>query len=206
MSMIAIVGMSYAGKSHLAKAMNNYYGYTTISFAAPLKRGVCAMFGLPSNTADTEEGKAAKVPGFDFTLRHALQKVGTEGVRDNLGMNVFAIIAMQEALKYRQAIFDDCRFPNEAQFARDNGAIIVKLITDEQLSKGQRQGPKHASEDISWCGSIFTPDIIILRIESTNALFILHEGKHIHNEPITQRKLYSLLHTNALQHAKAVTA
>ncbi len=72
-----------------------------------------------------------------MTVREFLQKLGTEGLRNNLHGNVwvnalFADYKAPESSRYDikglpNWIITDVRFPNEAQAIKDKGGIVVRI-------------------------------------------------------------------------------
>lgn len=71
--------------------------------------------------------------------RIVTQKVGTELFREGLSQDVWTAIA-----PYQDAIINDVRFPNEAQYVLNNNGIIFKII-----NASQKGGPSKTSNHIS---------------------------------------------------------
>ena len=59
-------------------------------------------------------------------VRRFLQRLGTDGVRDHLGRELWVEAGMAKATT--PTVFTDVRFPNEAQAIRDAGGIVIRLV------------------------------------------------------------------------------
>lgn len=59
--------------------------------------------------------------------RAYLQRLGTEGGRDVLGVNVWVDAAMRDLDLDGAYAFTDCRFENEAQAINDRGGVVVRI-------------------------------------------------------------------------------
>lgn len=125
-------------------------------FADPLKAGVKAMFGIDEEPADKER----YYPEYRMTYRQMLQRVGmamreTEWpggpMTDRFGHEVtFWVKRMDERIKEEQEregnvgnnagkfgkaflwVIDDLRLPDEAEWVRRMGGIMVKIVRPSQ--------------------------------------------------------------------------
>lgn len=75
-------------------------------------------------------------------VRRFLQKLGTEGVRDNLGINSWVDAAERSIEVGTRVVFTDTRFPNEAEMIRSRGG---KLYWMDRRSIDRTH--QHSSED-----------------------------------------------------------
>lgn len=129
-----------------------------VHFADALKKACSAIFGIPLEDMETETGKkrptdvrwphkmdldgwVPDVNGQFMTVREILQFVGTELFRSQMDPDVWVKSVYRK--KYREGdivVVADCRFPNEADFARERGLLISVLRDTGLASDG------HASE------------------------------------------------------------
>jgi hypothetical protein len=146
---IALSGPARSGKDTAAKYLIDNYGYTRVSFAAPIRQ---ALYRLnPKITLDGVCNVSLQVGvniyGWDAMKTHApeirdlLQRFGTEVGREMFGDDIWVNIAINEALKHEKAIFTDCRYPNEAEAVRAIGGQIWKIERD-----GVEPANSHTSE------------------------------------------------------------
>lgn len=126
MTIIGLTGYAQSGKSTVANYLVEQHGFTRLSFAAPLKKMLRTLdpyliaaddgetFRLSILLQSYSEGDIKAGP-FGAEYRRLLQVLGTDCVR-----------AEQEDFWIRAAfkqiedfndnyVFDDCRFPNEAE-------------------------------------------------------------------------------------------
>ena len=151
--LIGIAGRAGSGKGTLAEHFYTYYYFVQTSFAAPLKRGCAVMFGYPLAWNNTHEGKLRQVPGQNFTVRQALQIIGTEGAR-TLDPDVWINYANQRWKESSEDfVYEDVRFENEGKWIKSQGGIIVKCVNHDHI-----EDPTHVSEDLSW---LTNPDEIV---------------------------------------------
>lgn len=159
-SLIGLTGYMRTGKDSVA-ALLVAEGYTKLGFADPLRdmayaidptislEGVPEGLGLaPFETSvtyttllDTIGYEAAKsIPD----VRRFLQRLGTEGVRGVLGDSTWVDIAKERALAITRnggkVVFNDVRFPNEADAIHDLGGEVWRTV------RPGHEGSGHASE------------------------------------------------------------
>ncbi len=58
-------------------------------------------------------------------VRRYLQRLGTEGVRDNLGEDSWVQAAERSMQVARHVVITDCRFANEAEMVRRRGGLLI---------------------------------------------------------------------------------
>ena len=119
-----------------------------VHFADVLKKACHIIFGIPLEDMESEVGKkklthlrwpkkltiaeldeyTVWVPdpnGAFMTVREVLQYVGTDLFRTQMNPDVWVeSVYRKKYLEDDVVIVADCRFPNEAEFARDNGVLI----------------------------------------------------------------------------------
>ncbi|NIT13210.1 MAG: hypothetical protein GTN99_02900 [Candidatus Dadabacteria bacterium] len=148
---VGLTGQSRCGKDTLGSALFMNDGYTMFSFAYAMKMAAVQIFDL-----DEEQVNGDKKEVFDefwqMTPRTILQKFGTEAMRGVFGENIWVkILAKQIEMFWEDfdeesdIVITDVRFDNEAEFIRDNGGVVIRIIRDEgnKLSQDEKA---HASE------------------------------------------------------------
>lgn len=128
---IALVGLAQSGKDTTADHLCSDYGFDRLSFAEPLKKIAYDIDPL-IHVDGTHAQEAVDAHGWDYVKTHYpearrfLQRIGTEGLRQNVDDDFWvnlAISKMGDASK--RYVITDMRFLNEqekiAQFASDHG-------------------------------------------------------------------------------------
>jgi hypothetical protein len=145
--MIGLTGYAYVGKDTLAGLLVRNHGYHRLGFADPLKAMLLAlnpaMLGhvdgwLMETTSvadlltkyDGSWDQAKKDPSYGPELRRLLQRLGTEAVRENLGYDTWVRAAARTVNNngWTRTAMSDVRFPNEAEFVRQSGGIVVRIV------------------------------------------------------------------------------
>ena len=148
---VALCGPAGCGKTTVAKELSLATGAGIVSFALPMKHMIEELLEYYGYDEDercralyTQEGKAkplSSIPGSP-TPRHLLQTIGTEWGRDQVHPDIGVSAALAQAGRCSKgAIFDDCRFNNEAAAVRLVGGVVVHLRRKAILGI-----PHHASE------------------------------------------------------------
>ena len=162
---ITLAGRKQVGKDTCAQYIKRALDpqrVHVVHFADALKQACHAIYGISLEDMETETGKKrlTDVPwpyeedntgfpnawrpdpnGKPMTVREVLQFVGTELFRNQMDPDVWVKSVYRK--KYRDddiVVVADCRFPNEAQFAHENGLLIL-VERDTGLA-----GDGHASE------------------------------------------------------------
>lgn len=141
--LIGLVGFINCGKGTVGDILERDYGYTSFSFADAVKDSVANIFVWPRGLleGDTEvsrEFREKEDPwwseklGYRVTPRLMLQKMGTEACRQNIADNIW-IAALEKRINgYEDVVIKDVRFPNEIDFIRSAGGIIVRVKRGEE--------------------------------------------------------------------------
>ena len=124
-NIVAFCGFAGAGKSTAAKALLGW-GYMRHALAAPLKAAMEAM-GVPrAHILDP----ALKEQPLDLlggkSARYAMQTLGTEWGRGMIDDQLW-LRCWQATKLHPLTVVDDLRFPNEAQYLRQQGARIYRV-------------------------------------------------------------------------------
>jgi hypothetical protein len=153
---IAVVGYAGAGKTTASDYIVKNYGYTKINFKDAL---VAEMRVKLPRTMQEIIYLLERTPGGEYydgfsggmdqdwlfankppVFRALMQEFGTEimrGIDENHWVD-----AWKESVEgIENLVTDDCRFLNEAQYVRDNGGMILRIIRTDIQGAGT-----HASE------------------------------------------------------------
>ena len=120
--LIALGHRKGSGKDLVGAYLVHEYGFVNTSFAEPLKQAASAMCGWDLEDLEDQDFKSMRDEYWGFTPRWFLQTLGTEFAR-NLVDQDFWVRAMRRKLCYdlkgQDVVITDCRFPNEAELARN---------------------------------------------------------------------------------------
>ena len=197
---VGLTGRKRSGKSTVARLLVERHGFRELSFAARLKRMAADVNPMVHyidtlDLSDTDRELLANgvTPGPVYLLdalrvlgeerakdklpevRRFYQRLGTEGVRDNIGEDTWVNLAEREirAAGYaRRLVFPDVRFGNEARLIRWFGGTVVEVQRPAAISD---TADNHRSERLE-----VTPDRVVTNVErdpeaSFNAIVkILH--------------------------------
>ena len=162
---LGLVGYIGAGKGTVRDTLVRNHGYHGFAFADALKDAVATIFTWPRGLleGDSNASRAFRERvdtwwsyklGYEVTPRLILQKMGTEACRQNISDNIW-ISALEKRIQgYDDVVISDCRFPNEIDFIRSAGGVIVQVKrgddpTPEELSKlhiSETRSEEHTSE------------------------------------------------------------
>ena len=151
-----IIGLGHKmgqGKGEVARVLRDHHGALIMRFADLLKRTAMQLATLARDDVYTQEGKATHSAFLGMTHGAFLQTLGTlmrEHVRED-----FWVQALAQRLDFgrdnfgRDIVFDlvvveDVRYPNEAQWIRDMGGVLVKVDRPGYVPEGR--DPNHPSE------------------------------------------------------------
>lgn len=134
---VGITGIARAGKDTLADCLASKPHDKKVSLAEPIKLGVATILNIPIVWTNTDGIKDSTVPGFNFTLRKAMQTLGTEWGRA-LDENVWVDIARRKLNSHREGmdnlgitdsvfVIPDIRFNNEAEWVLGEGGVVIRV-------------------------------------------------------------------------------
>lgn len=151
MKIIGITGQARAGKDSVAKILVEEFDFERVALADPLKQMALAIdpfvesevfhdSHLFERLSDVirERGweKAKAYPD----VRRLLQRIGTEGVRNVLGENVWVDTLLKKLHPAGRYVVPDVRFLNEAEAIRNVGGQVWRV------TRPGFDGDGHASE------------------------------------------------------------
>jgi len=125
---IGISGKARSGKDAIATYLTTEHGFQRRALADSLKDAARSIFGWDD---DHVHGTLKETVDrfWGFSPRWALQKMGTEAMRDNFSEDVW----IRSLRKYidthsgKPFVVPDVRFPDEAQAIRDWGGILIRI-------------------------------------------------------------------------------
>jgi hypothetical protein len=147
--LIGFCGLKRAGKDTCADYLVSKMGFNKISFADPIK-DVCKI--LFNFNDDQLYGNSKEIidPVWGISPRNTFQFIGTDLFRNNIdklipGMEKdFWIKVLQHKLDFdKKYVIADVRFPNELNFIKKNGGIIIKINNNSCVKSD------HEAENVS---------------------------------------------------------
>ena len=165
---IGVVGFIGSGKGTVGDILERDHGYKKFAFADALKDAVATIFVWPRGLleGDTNASRTFRERvdpwwshklGYEVTPRLILQKFGTEACRVGIADNIWIAALEKRIHGYDDVVITDVRFPNEINFIKSAGGIIIRVKrgddpTPEEISK------MHISET-AW--NSYSPDSVI---------------------------------------------
>lgn len=139
MMLLGICGMEGSGKDSIANILIQEYDFTRISFASVLKDVVAVLFDWDRTLLEglTPESRAWReqvdpwwserlgIP--NFTPRLALQRIGTDAIRNHFHPDIWLLAVERQLQKYSRVVISDCRFPNELGMIQRLGGTIWRV-------------------------------------------------------------------------------
>lgn len=141
-TIILLTGPMGSGKDYLGRLLVEQAGFVRIAFADALKEEVCAHYGI---TLDELTARKAE-------FRPILQNWGVskrEADPYYWIMAWYARVQRADQVDGRSVVCTDCRFPNEALFGIQIGALNVRLVVSEEVRR-QRLLQRDGAFDPTW--------------------------------------------------------
>ncbi len=149
MIIIGFTGPAGCGKDTAAMALVRQLGFTRMSFAAPIKEALNAMFGWDPGMWLDREWKERYLDGFRESPRTLAQTLGTEWARaldPDFWVKVMDHRIDLGPVKLERVVISDVRFPNEATWIRSHGGHVINASRDLDTVVAE-----HSSEaGLSW--------------------------------------------------------
>lgn len=142
MTLIGICGLIGAGKDTIAARLVNNWRYERTSWATPLKDITATLFGWDRDMMEgaTPESRALReIPdpwwsekfGVDWTPRLALQRLGTDVLREHLHQDIWILASMKRIQGKENIVIPDTRFPNEVAAIKKMGGEVWRVKRGE---------------------------------------------------------------------------
>jgi hypothetical protein len=165
---IGLVGFIGSGKGTVRDILVREHGYHGFAFADALKDSVATIFMWPRGLleGDSNASRAFRERidvwwshklGYEVTPRLILQKMGTEACRHGIADNIWIAALEKRIHGYEDVVISDCRFPNEINFIRSAGGVIVRVKRGDDPSADDLS-KMHISET-AW--NKYDPDYVI---------------------------------------------
>ena len=146
---VGLCGKKRVGKDTLADLIERHYGNQKIAFADALRATLYATNPLldadgtrVQDAVDLYGYEGIKSTKYSGEYRSLMQRLGTDGVRDNIGDSTWVDIVKRNISAGGDWTVIDARFPNEIQAVRDSGGIILWVHRP-----GVESDDSHASEN-----------------------------------------------------------
>lgn len=143
--LIGVTGRALAGKDTFAKGLL-VRGFVRAALADPLKDITAHIADEPVALYHDVVTKEQFSEGLGMTRRAGLQKMGTEGVRNVLGPDVWVrrLVRRWECAGRPNTVITDVRFDNEADMIIAAGGFILRIERGGSGLSGD--AAKHSSE------------------------------------------------------------
>lgn len=154
--LIALTGAAESGKSTAADYLVRAHGYTRMSFADGLRRGLLEMNPLVPDTGGSTVrlknlveriGWNRAKPHAGGEVRRLMQRFGSEAGWMMHGQHLWVDLAMSAAAAAGSpVVFDDARFPHEFQAIHERGGLVIGIERPGHVSALAGAIGTHASE------------------------------------------------------------
>jgi hypothetical protein len=159
---LGLLARSGHGKTTVARHLADGWGAEIRSLAGPMKRAVRNVFGFTdAQIWGTQAEKEAVDPRYGFSPRWLLQRLGTEGLRQEFGEDIHlqALVrglrgeerAPPPGSQPRLYVVDDVRFPNDARFIAEGGpdfrGAVLKIVATDVPEPQDSHHPSELSID-----------------------------------------------------------
>lgn len=142
---IALFGPMCSGKTYQANALIEEFDFTKVAFADRLKELADELFSVKGKDGDAR----AVLQALGTNLRHIDQDIWVNVMAKRL-LHIFEVQGIET-----RVVVDDVRYPNEYNYLRDAGFLMVQIYTPvlvrEQRIRGlypntDKSALKHPSE------------------------------------------------------------
>lgn len=166
-SVIAICGAMRSGKDAVASYLERAHGYRVSKIAAPLKAGVCQMFGFTPEQLETD-AKDRIDPRWGVTPRAVMQIVGTDLMQ---GADLHALLpGLRPRGFWIEALLHTTVRPSLA-FAPSGRLVISDLRFEHEVAALRVEVPRH---------QLLVMRVVRPNICSSNAAALHHRSEQEH--------------------------
>lgn len=143
--LIGISGKSGSGKDTTGQIISNLIEYEIKKFADSLKDMVCILINCNRDQLENREFKEKKLEkfGLDLTPREILQILG-DTIRNEIHSDMWINSLYSNYGLCNEWVITDVRYPNEADFIKNKGGIVIRINRPDITKKGKLH--EHISE------------------------------------------------------------
>jgi hypothetical protein len=146
--LLGLTGLKGCGKTSAAMELHRNHNFKPVAFADPLKCACRALFSFSEFQMEDRVLKEAVDKRWGFSPRYAMQRLGTELMRELFGQD-FWIRALEmkieEDLRHGEnVVVGDVRFDNEAEWIRKNNGFVIRI--KRPCEKDEQKTDTHISE------------------------------------------------------------
>jgi len=134
---IGVAGARRAGKDTVSDYLVRQYKFKKMSFAEPLKMGLCAILGIEIEELEELKNLNATHSLLNKTYRNMLETLGTEWGRDQVNKDIWTTLVAERIKNHTgNIVLSDVRFSNEAKLIRDLGGFVI-YVKNENAEKAK---------------------------------------------------------------------
>jgi hypothetical protein len=148
MKLVGLTGKARCGKDTVGAILYDEFDVVPYGFADPLKDATSILLYRPERQiyGDDDFDREAILPEWGFSIRHFLQKLGTEGLRQLFGEDFWVKrLLIEIADGTSDVVVTDVRFENEAKAIRRRGGTIWHIERPDPSGLDE-EAQAHASE------------------------------------------------------------
>lgn len=151
-TLIGLTGRAGSGKDTAGLYLAERYGFVEASFAEPIREMACMLaehVGLYHSWVTEPSMKNLPMPGFAFSARQLMQRIGTEAVRTldpNAWITALARhVGLGEGMTpvHDRIVITDVRFPNEAAWLELNAGHLLRLQRTAAAPVAEHESERH---------------------------------------------------------------
>ena len=144
--MVGVAGYARSGKDTFAHALVEGAGFTRRALADAIKEDVARFLGIAVEEVERRKDD----------LRHLLKWYGTEWRRRECGGDYW-IDRLERWLRkdsqcnvysIARIVVPDVRFPNEAEWVRNQGGIVVRVVKRGQVSPSDHESERPLPDEL----------------------------------------------------------
>lgn len=149
--LIGLTGAAGAGKSTVARMLEDQFAFVEIALADPIRNMLFALFSdADIDGAWAVERSLKELPTtLGFSYRQLAQTLGTEWARDTLAADFWLRVATRRLaaphMVAENVVISDIRFPNEAAWLKARGGVLVR-VTRQAAPVRPHESEAHVGE------------------------------------------------------------
>lgn len=127
--LIGVAGLARTGKDTVGQYLTQQYNYVRVSLADPIKHYIHVLNPYLADgrrIVDVVEEIGIEAAKEIEEVRRLYQVFGTDVGRD-IDNNMWLNLAGRRLDQLEKAVITDVRFPNEAEFVRERGGVVIYI-------------------------------------------------------------------------------